>query len=77
MTGHSIPYQTHNDKLAKKLKQILQTKSDEKSSCLFTRCFFKYGALQSNAQIFWEGHFLKYSNFYLDNCNSPILWFNI
>ena len=26
MTGHSIPYQDYNEKLAKRLQQILQTK---------------------------------------------------
>ena len=71
MTGHSIPYQTHNDKLAKKLKQILQTKSDENLLVCLPDVFSNMERYNQNAQIFWEGHFLKYSNFYLDNCNSP------
>lgn len=71
MTGHSIPYQEHNDKLAKKLKQILQTKSDENLLVCLPDVFSNMERYNQNAQIFWEGHFLKYSNFYLDNCNSP------
>lgn len=71
MTGHSIPYQTHNDKLAKKLKQILQTESNENLLVCLPDVFSNIERYNQNAQIFWEGHFLKYSNFYLDNCNSP------
>lgn len=71
MTGHSIPYQDYNEKLAKRLQQILQTKSDEKLLVCLPDVFSNMDRYNQNARHFWERHFLKYSEFYLNCCDAP------
>lgn len=68
--GHSIPYQPYNEDLAFALKAILQVPSSEELLVCLPDVFQGLERYNSNAQLFWKGHFEKYHEFYEQECQS-------
>ncbi len=63
--NHSnIPYQPYSPELAKQLKNILETQSDEKCLVALPDVFQNLERYNNSAQNFWKGHFERYHNFY-------------
>ena len=60
----SIPYQPYSPELAKQLKNILETQSDEKCLVALPDVFQNLERYNNSAQNFWKGHFERYHNFY-------------
>ncbi|MGT2911808.1 SP_1767 family glycosyltransferase [Streptococcus cameli] len=71
ITGHSIPYQTYQPELGKRLKEILQTKSSPEFLVCLPDVFERRQRYNSNANFFWETHMKQYRTFYEATCTSP------
>ncbi|MGT2741981.1 SP_1767 family glycosyltransferase [Streptococcus plurextorum] len=70
MTGHSIPYQDYDKELASRLKTLLMTPSSERFLVCLPDVFQNLERYNANARYFWERHFEKYQDFYLQHCQS-------
>lgn len=62
--GHSIPYQVYDEKLAKRLNDLLHRPSDEQLVSCLPDVFHDLTRYNEYAQQFWREHLSKYALFY-------------
>lgn len=68
--GNAIPYQSYDPDLAKSLKEIVQYPSDEKLLVCLPDVFQRMDRYNASARNFWEGHLIRYREFYEKECQS-------
>ena len=68
--GRSIPYQSYDKDLALELLEILETPSSPKLMVCMPDVFEHLERYNSNAQHFWENHFVQFADFYKEHCHS-------
>ncbi|WP_245167488.1 SP_1767 family glycosyltransferase [Streptococcus cuniculi] len=70
INGRGIPYQDHDEQLARALKLILQVPSSEELVVCLPDVFQHLERYNRNAQVFWASHFERYRDFYEKECQS-------
>lgn len=66
MTGHSIPYQDYDEKLAKRLKRIITMPDNDKLLVCLPDVFEGRRRYNDACNFFWKQHLERYRNFYTE-----------